>query len=94
MMINSKVRNDVAPARVFGRQLRAVVASVGFVVGVSAAAPRDCQNQPQVEREREERPPRPGDKRVNEGALGRQNATEAAARSAETSAGEQHPAQQ
>jgi hypothetical protein len=62
---------------------------------VLLAGPDDCLGpggEPSAQQE-QERAPAPDDKRVNEGALGRRNATESQARSAESPApmGERRP---
>jgi hypothetical protein len=67
-------------------------ARIAFLSLALLVGPDDCTGPTSDEsRQEQEKSPRPDDKGVNEGAMGRRNATESAARSAESPIGEKRP---
>jgi hypothetical protein len=74
-------------------RIRTAMAWLGLVTLLSAVGPFDCNGPPEdaTQSAQQEQPPRPDDKRVNEGAMGRKNATETAARAADSPTEERKP---
>jgi hypothetical protein len=64
---------------------------------LALSAPADAKKKkpssaaPSVTKKQDDKPPPPGDKRLNEGAQGRQNATEDAAKAADSPQFERRP---